>query len=166
MESYQNSMDFFLNAYRICFAVAAVAFVIALLMFFSFDIKTIFMIKTGRARQKTVDEMSERNSRTGKLREDSGQVTGERTKPVSTAKVEASTAEDLSKYEPPDIGKSSAPSSTTVEVKEEGKSGQTVLLSEEAAAQEASAEAGSDFRVIRKMIVTHTDLHAGVMPVR
>ena len=28
------------------------------LMFFSFDIKTIFMIKTGRARQKTVDEMS------------------------------------------------------------------------------------------------------------
>lgn len=157
MESYQNSMDFFLNAYRICFAVAAVAFVIALLMFFSFDIKTIFMIKTGRARQKTVDEMSERNSRTGKLREDSGQVTGERTKPVSTAKVEASTAEDLSKYEPPDIGKSSAPSSTTVEVKEEGKPGQTVLLSEEAAAQEASAEAGSDFRVIRKMIVTHTD---------
>ena len=57
----------------------------------------------------------------------------------------------------PISGKVYAPSSTTVEVKEEGKSGQTVLLSEEAAAQEASAEAGSDFRVIRKMIVTHTD---------
>ena len=37
MESYQNSMDFFLNAYRICFAVAAVAFVIGFGLYILYD---------------------------------------------------------------------------------------------------------------------------------
>lgn len=157
MESYQNSMDFFLNAYRICFVIAAVAFVLALLMFFSFDIRTIFMIKTGRARQKTVDEMSEKNSRTGKLREDSGQVTSARTQPVSTEKVEARTVEDLSQYEPPDVGKSSAHLSTEAQGKEEIKFSQTVQLYGDTATEGTPAEGGFDFRVIRKMIITHTD---------
>jgi hypothetical protein len=46
-------MEFFLLASRICFVIAAIAFMTALVLFFTFDIRTIFLIRTGRAGQMT-----------------------------------------------------------------------------------------------------------------
>ena len=65
----QNNTDFFLCASRICFAFAAGTLLIALILFFLFDIRTILMIRTGWARQKAVDKMCRRNDRTGIKRE-------------------------------------------------------------------------------------------------
>ncbi len=52
MEAYRSSMEFFLQASRICFVIAAIAFMTALVLFFHFDIRTVFLIRTGRAGQK------------------------------------------------------------------------------------------------------------------
>lgn len=51
MDDYEISMMFFQNAGRICFAAATVAFIIAVILFFMFDIRTIFMIRSGLVRQ-------------------------------------------------------------------------------------------------------------------
>ena len=52
MAVYHNNMEFFLQASRVCFVIAAVAFMAALILFFHFDIRTVFLIRTGRAGQK------------------------------------------------------------------------------------------------------------------
>lgn len=55
-----------------CFWVSLVLaiafFALTVVMFFVFDIKTIFNIKTGRAQAKTVKEMKAANDSTGRLR--------------------------------------------------------------------------------------------------
>lgn len=52
----------------VCLAGAILFFVIAAVLFFVFDIRTIFNIKTGRAQAKTVKEMQAANESTGRLR--------------------------------------------------------------------------------------------------
>lgn len=44
-----SSMIFFRNASYVCLTVAAIAMLAALIMFFVFDIRTIFMIRIGMA---------------------------------------------------------------------------------------------------------------------
>jgi hypothetical protein len=51
MGEYLTSMDFLEKAGGVCLLAAAAAFLIALVMFFMFDIRTIFLIRTGLARQ-------------------------------------------------------------------------------------------------------------------
>lgn len=41
--------------------------VLAVLFFFLFDIRNIFLIRSGRAKQKTIEDMQARNLKTGKL---------------------------------------------------------------------------------------------------
>ena len=54
--------------FSICLALTVVFFIISIILFFVFDIRTIFNIRTGRAKRRTVLEMQEANSRTGRLR--------------------------------------------------------------------------------------------------
>lgn len=51
MGEYLTSMEFLEKAGGVCLLAAVAAFLIALVMFFMFDIRTIFMIRTGLARQ-------------------------------------------------------------------------------------------------------------------
>lgn len=57
--------------YHTGFIVCAVLFVVGILLavafFFMFDIRNIFLIRTGRAKQQAIEEMEERNLKTGKL---------------------------------------------------------------------------------------------------
>lgn len=55
-------------AFIICLAMTILFFVISVVLFFLFDIRTIYMIRSGRAQAKTVKEMQEINSSTGRLR--------------------------------------------------------------------------------------------------
>ncbi len=55
-------------AFIICLAMTILFFVISVVLFFMFDIRTIYMIRSGRAQAKTVKEMQEINSSTGRLR--------------------------------------------------------------------------------------------------
>lgn len=52
----------------ICLSFTVLFFIISVVMFFVFDIRTIFNIKTGRAQAKTVKEMKAANESTGRLR--------------------------------------------------------------------------------------------------
>ena len=61
-------ISFFNTAFVICFAGTILFFVISLVLFFVFDIRTIYMIRSGRAQAKTVKEMQEANADTGRLR--------------------------------------------------------------------------------------------------
>ena len=50
------------------------------MLFFLFDIKTIFNIRTGRAKQKTIKEMQAANNSTGRLRVDGKTLTSQLSK--------------------------------------------------------------------------------------
>ena len=65
-----NQIGFYQSASTICFGIAIAAAILAVVLFFLLDIREIFMIETGRAQRKTVEEMHARNQRTGKLRDD------------------------------------------------------------------------------------------------
>lgn len=56
------------TCFVICLALAIAFFVISVIMFFAFNIRLIFNIRTGRAKKKTVEEMQKANSETGRLR--------------------------------------------------------------------------------------------------
>lgn len=60
------------NILNICFiallVLGIVFLAIAVVLFFLFDIKTIYSIRTGRAQAKAVKEMAETNAQTGHLR--------------------------------------------------------------------------------------------------
>lgn len=68
--SVSDNMDFLQSAYRTCFVIAAAALILAAALFFLLDIREIFMIETGRARRKSIQEMENRNLRGGSLRRD------------------------------------------------------------------------------------------------
>lgn len=71
-------LSFFNTAFVICLAMTILFFVISVVLFFLFDIKTIYMIRSGRAQARTVKEMEEINSSTGRLRP--GTKSGEKNK--------------------------------------------------------------------------------------
>lgn len=90
-----------INIYHTGFIVCVVLFVIGVLLavacFFLFDIRNIFMLRTGRAKQRTIEEMQARNQKTGKLSSDvpytdsgslKGPSTGKRGKKSGALKVE------------------------------------------------------------------------------
>lgn len=63
-----------IKLYHTLFIASTVLFFIGLLLaiifFFMFDIRNVFLIRTGRAKQKTIEEMQARNLKTGKLSTD------------------------------------------------------------------------------------------------
>ncbi len=69
-EVMESTISLLKICFSICLALTIVFFIIAVVLFFVFDIRTIFNIRTGRAKRKTVQEMQEANSRTGRLRVD------------------------------------------------------------------------------------------------
>lgn len=68
-----------IQAYRLGFNISAILTVLAILsavfIFFKFDIRTIFSIRTGRAAKKTIEKMAMENAKTGRLRQDEILVT-------------------------------------------------------------------------------------------
>lgn len=58
------------TCFMVCLVFTILFFAISVLLFFVFDIRTIFSIKTGRAQAKTIKEMSKANASTGRLRVD------------------------------------------------------------------------------------------------
>lgn len=84
-----EDITFLLKASKFCFGAAVFFFVLAVLLFFLFDIKNVLVIETGSGRRKTVQEMHERNQRTGKLRKESEPSSGDVTK-ENTGKLKTS----------------------------------------------------------------------------
>lgn len=61
-------IDILNTLFWVCLSGAIIFFIISVVLFFVFDIRTIFNIKTGRAQAKTIKEMKAANESTGRLR--------------------------------------------------------------------------------------------------
>lgn len=70
-------ISIFRTCFYICLAFTILFFIISVVLFFLFDIKTIFNIRTGRAKQKTIKEMQAANNSTGRLRVDGKTLTSQ-----------------------------------------------------------------------------------------
>lgn len=61
-------IDIINTCFMVCMAFTILFFIISIILFFLFNIRTIFNVKTGRAQAKTVKEMQLANTSTGRLR--------------------------------------------------------------------------------------------------
>jgi len=63
-----NTIEILNTLFLVCAILTGVFFALSVILFFIFDIRTIFNIRTGRAKKKTVQEMQDANSRTDVLK--------------------------------------------------------------------------------------------------
>lgn len=67
-DSVESTLSILQTCFSVCVAFCILFFIITVVLFFLFDIRTIFNIRTGRAKRKTVSEMQAANNQTGRLR--------------------------------------------------------------------------------------------------
>ena len=79
----------FNTIFIICLALAIVFFIVSVILFFLFDIRGIFNIKTGRAEKKRIKELEEANAKTGRLRGAKAGVITEKGEPKAQNAVQA-----------------------------------------------------------------------------
>lgn len=72
-----DTLEILNTLFKASYVLAGVFFVFSVVLFFVFDIRSIFNIRTGRTKKKTVQEMQDANSRTEVLK--TGK-TGQRTR--------------------------------------------------------------------------------------
>lgn len=70
MQELERMIKIYHTAFVICLVLGILFLIIAVFMFFKFDIKKIVDMRTGRGAKKTIQKMEEINARTGKLRQD------------------------------------------------------------------------------------------------
>lgn len=66
----ESNIELFGTLSTVCFVIAIVAFLLAAFFFFYFDIPTVFALKTGRAKKKTLERIQQQNSYTDKIRKE------------------------------------------------------------------------------------------------
>lgn len=63
-----NVISILETCFQVCVAFTVMFFIINVILFFVFDIRALFNIRTGRAKRKTIKEMQAANDSTGRLR--------------------------------------------------------------------------------------------------
>ncbi len=63
-----NIIEILNTCFILCLSIGILFLIISVVLFFMFDIRTVYNIRSGRAQAKTVKEMQEANSTTGRLR--------------------------------------------------------------------------------------------------
>lgn len=64
----QSMIAAYNTGFTVCLVITVLAVASAVFLFFKFDIRTIFAIRTGRAERQTIEKLREANARTGTLR--------------------------------------------------------------------------------------------------
>lgn len=70
MQELERMINIYHTAFIVCLVLGIVFLLITVFLFFKFDIRKIFDMKTGRGARRTIQKMEEINARTGKLRQD------------------------------------------------------------------------------------------------
>lgn len=70
MQELEQLIKIYHAAFIAFLVLAVVFFVTSVILFFKFNIRGIFDMKTGRGARKTIQKMKELNAQTGKLRQD------------------------------------------------------------------------------------------------
>lgn len=158
-----ENIEFLQSASRICFIAAALALVLAVVLFFLFDIRNIFLIETGRAKSKAIQEMNERNQRTGKLRDDSGEMTDyggselipPDSKSAASGKTPSNRGEIFRKKGRDVLASSEKTGGNRMEAAH--RSGTTVEMSGASVMGRVRNKNAKGFKIVQKTIVIHTD---------
>lgn len=80
MNGFNDVINILQTCQHVAIAFLILFFIISIVLFLLFDIRKIFNIRTGRAKAKTVSEMSKANAATGRLRVGGKTVTSELSK--------------------------------------------------------------------------------------
>ena len=67
MDNTERLISLYHTGFIVCVVLFVIGILLAVACFFMFDIRNIFMLRTGRAKQQTIAEMQARNQKTGKL---------------------------------------------------------------------------------------------------
>lgn len=101
MDKAQSMIQVYRTCFYISMAITVLGLANAVFLFFRFDIRTIFEIRTGRAAKRTIRRMEEANASTGRLRQEDMDFTtgglttgGSATTPLSPPKSPASGSEE------------------------------------------------------------------------
>lgn len=70
MQELERMISIYHTAFVVSLVLAILFFAVSVVLFFRFDIRKIFDMRTGRAEKRTIREMEELNAQTGKLRPD------------------------------------------------------------------------------------------------
>lgn len=133
MENIQSLLQIYQTGFVVCAVVAAMALAVGLIIFFRFDIRTNFAIRTGRAEKITVKKLQGKNGKTDSL----GQIDMD----FTTDELPAA-----AKTDPADSGQTSP---LKIPAESDRKREQRKAVQESAA--------GIRFEVTGRTIVIHTD---------
>ena len=161
MENTERLITIYHTGFIVCAILFVIGILLALAFFFMFDIRNIFLLRTGRAKQQTISEMQERNLRTGKLSEgspytDSGELKRKeekrRTGAFKSSKLKASKAGTAKTASAPPAGAApGGPIAETAVLQSAGAAPETAVLQSEAA---PAASAGKSAQVYNDPLQT------------
>lgn len=70
MQELEQMISIYHTLFLVFLVLGLLLLVVSVVLFFRFDIRRIFDMKTGRAQKRTIQKMEEINAQTGKLRQD------------------------------------------------------------------------------------------------
>ena len=148
-----NSIQTYHTGFTICLIITIIAFVLAGIMFFAFNIREIYAIRTGRAHSKEIERAREKNLKTDQL--------GRRRNFFSSGSLKGKTGQTKG---------TTGPTNEKAKTDHEGTSWDTAALSKpdegmtsvlsavpEAGVQVAQAPIGFRFVITENTMVIHTE---------
>lgn len=149
MNSVENGLVEILNTgYIVCLVLTIIFFLLTILLFFVFDIRKIYMIRSGKAAKRDIKKLEEKNFKTGSLAKNNLQNS------MYGESGEFEESEDLGKTEKIDRNTDNA---TTVLVQEETTvlaMGETTVLSSKIS---DNVSRNWKFNIIVREILIHTE---------
>ncbi len=150
MQELEKMISIYHTANIVCLVLAISFLAISVILFFRFDIKKIFDLKTGRGAKKTIQKMEEINARTGKLRQDMVAQT------PSNLKAEERIVRPVKTEEPNETAPLAVNGSEDTMILQQES--ETTVLSNgmETNSKEEKRELPGNFKVIKEIMWVHT----------
>ncbi len=102
-DNNENLVGVFGTLSVVCFVLTVVFAVLAIAMFFIFDIRNIFDMRTGRAQKRVITEMEAENALTGRLINPNAKAKGKKKKKPQGSAQHSSFSEKLQKMKEKDV---------------------------------------------------------------
>ncbi|MFT3952504.1 MAG: hypothetical protein QM689_11280 [Oscillospiraceae bacterium] len=152
MGDQMSTISLLHNGFIICLTLAVVCFLAAILLFFVLDIKTIFLLRTGKLQKKAIEQIQQDNTRTGTLSNKKRlNFTGEFTDNLKSKK--------LSSYNPPTKDAEQAPATDTQGTSVLSQTQETALLMRESGATEQLVTVSDGVASIQQQAVQTPNRH-------
>ncbi|HJD21114.1 MAG TPA: hypothetical protein H9915_04760 [Candidatus Gemmiger faecigallinarum] len=158
MDQVQPMIRIYQICFYACLAITVLGIASAVFLFFRFDIRTIFEIRTGRAAKRTIEKMARLNATTGRLKNGgTGYVSDGLSGPMTEG---TSTTSPLARPVPAEGGSAAPPNVGNVDTMPlaPAGNGETVVLpAEPSVLPPRAVPPGFTFRVTQSVLLIHTD---------